>query len=122
MCLRHEGLGGFVSGLHCGAGLSAEDISVVLEVEREIAADRATWAARDVIHRALTARNDLLQADLAGRLGVSKGRVSQVLWGEGDPSIATLARYLRVLGYDLRLEAVPAESSVPPVDSTHRDR
>lgn len=45
--------------------------------------------------------------DLAKLLGVSEGAVSQVLNGDGNIRISTLARYLRAMGFEARLSADP---------------
>lgn len=45
------------------------------------------------------------QKELAELLGVSEGRVSQILNGDGNLRVATLARYLSALGFSLRMEA-----------------
>ncbi|WP_431691702.1 helix-turn-helix domain-containing protein [Microbacterium maritypicum] len=76
----------------------------------------ASWDAFELLREATNARSDLRQADVAARLGVSKGRVSQALAGRGNPSVSTLARYLRVLGYELKLSAVPVEPGAPPME------
>ncbi|MHA7209681.1 helix-turn-helix domain-containing protein [Arthrobacter sp. MDT1-65] len=47
----------------------------------------------------------LLQSALAKALGVTEGRVSQVLNGDGNVRIATLARFLKAAGYELDLKA-----------------
>ena len=96
-------------------GLSNEDLRVLYDVLLDSAVFQASWDAFELLHRAAVARSDLRQADVATRLGVSRGRVSQVLAEAGDPSVSTLARYLRVLGYQLKLEAVPIDPGVPPL-------
>jgi hypothetical protein len=98
------------------AGCSAEDYLILYEGLRESAAFRARWDAFELVHKAASARKDLRQTDVAARLGVTKGRVSQVLAGPGDPSVSTLARYLRVCGYELKLEAVPVTPGVPALE------
>lgn len=44
---------------------------------------------------------------LAADLDLTEGRVSQVLKGDGNVRISTLARFLRASGFALRIEAVP---------------
>ena len=80
----------------------------------EIAAARATNRAGGLLHLALQA-SDLSQQQLASRLGVSPGRVSQVLSGDQNLYLTTLARYLRAMGYGLDLEAHPEEPNLPPI-------
>lgn len=43
--------------------------------------------------------------ELSSLLGVSEGAVSQVLNGDGNVRISTLARYLRAMGFEPRLSA-----------------
>lgn len=84
------------------------------------AAVDAVALLNDAVHCA-----DVRQNELASRVGVSEGRVSQVVNGDGNLRVSTLARYLRAAGYQLRLDAVPVESDTPPLRTsqreTHRD-
>lgn len=96
--------------------VSPDDPASSTVLDREAAVILSLEQVRGLLGRALLNRCDLRQADISVRLGVSEGRVSQVLNGRADPSIATLARYLRVLGYQLKLTAVPVEPGVPPID------
>jgi len=59
---------------------------------------------------------------LAERLGLSEGRVSQVLNGDGNVRIATLARFLYACGYELDLVARPVRKGLPELDSTSARR
>ncbi|MCX2965610.1 helix-turn-helix domain-containing protein [Gordonia aquimaris] len=49
------------------------------------------------------------QKTLASRLGVTEGRVSQVLNGDGNLRVAAVGRYLRALGYEVTLSAKPVD-------------
>jgi transcriptional regulator with XRE-family HTH domain len=80
------------------------------------AADLATQVV-SLIHEALIA-SDLDQKALAAKLGVSEGRISQVVNGDGNLRIAAVARYLRALGYTTSISAQPAESGRPQLEST----
>ena len=80
----------------------------------ELAAAQATNRAGGLLHLALQA-SQLSQQELATRLGVSPGRVSQVLSGDQNLYLTTLARYLRAMGYGLGLEAHPEEPNLPPI-------
>ncbi|OBK30141.1 hypothetical protein A5659_03615 [Mycobacterium sp. 1165196.3] len=71
------------------------------------AADLAGQVSR-VLHAALAA-SGMDQKDLAEKLGVTQGRVSQVLNGDGNLRIAAVARYLRALGYEATIAARPVE-------------
>ena len=75
------------------------------------AADLAGQAMR-LLHQALEV-SELDQKALAEKLGVTQGRVSQVLNGDGNLRIAALARYLRSLGYEVTLTAAPVASGNP---------
>lgn len=88
-------------------------------VEREIAAARVTNRAVGILSEAFRAAG-ISQRELAKELEVSPGRVSQVLSGEGNVYLTTLARYLRALGYHLELGASPAEPGRPAIG--HRTR
>lgn len=59
-----------------------------------------------LLEQALDA-SGLEQKDLAEKLGVTQGRVSQVFHGDGNMRIAAVARYLRALGYETRISATP---------------
>ncbi|SHT65179.1 Fis family transcriptional regulator [Mycobacteroides abscessus subsp. abscessus] len=84
------------------------------------AADLAGQTMR-LLHQALDA-SDLDQKALAEKLGVTQGRVSQVLNGDGNVRIAALARYLRALGYETRLSAIPVDPGQPTLPRASRRR
>jgi transcriptional regulator with XRE-family HTH domain len=65
-----------------------------------------------LIHAALDA-SGLEQKDLAEMIGVTEGRVSQVVNSDGNLRIAALARYMRALGYELTISAKPVEPGLP---------
>lgn len=77
-----------------------------------MAAARAELEAEALLSRAISTRA-MPQRDIADALGVSEGRVSQVLKGGANIRIATLARYLSVLGYKLALTADPVREDIP---------
>jgi len=54
--------------------------------------------ASALLHRAFRA-SGLQARELAARLGVTEGRVSQVLHGDGNIRVTTLGRYLRAMGF-----------------------
>lgn len=84
------------------------------EGQREMTAARLTLKAVALLNEAQEA-SGLNQRQLADALGVSEGRVSQVLGGDGNIRISTFARYLRAMGYVPRLETDPASDAVPPL-------
>ncbi len=75
------------------------------------AADLASQVMR-LLEQALDA-SSLEQKDLAEKLGVTQGRVSQVLNGDGNMKIAAVARYLRALGYETHISAIPVVPGQP---------
>ncbi|WP_162622949.1 helix-turn-helix domain-containing protein [Microbacterium suaedae] len=91
------------------------------EGRREMAAARVMVHAAQSLSRAfeLSGRT---QKDLAHELGVSEGRVSQVLHGDGNVRLSTLARYLRAMGYVVELQVNPADNAVPPLRARRRRR
>ena len=84
------------------------------------AADLAGQVMR-LLHEALDL-SDLDQKALAARLGVTEGRVSQVVNGDGNMRIAAVGRYLRALGYEARLTATPLREGAPVLPRELRRR
>lgn len=69
---------------------------------RRLAAARLRYEVLGVLHKALDV-SGLMQKDLARILGVRKSAVNQVLRGDGNLRINTLAEYLHACGYELTL-------------------
>lgn len=84
------------------------------------AADLAGQTMR-LLQQALDA-SVLDQKTLAEKLGVTQGRVSQVLNGDGNMKIAAVARYLCALGYEVRLSATPMAPGLPALPREPRRR
>ena len=82
------------------------------------AADLAAQVMR-ILEQALDV-SGLDQKTLAGKLGVTQGRVSQVLNGDGNLRIAAVARYLRALGYNTHLSATPVDPTKPTLPRAPR--
>ena len=82
------------------------------------AADLAGQVMR-LLHQALDV-SGLEQKALAEKLGVTQGRVSQVFGGDGNMRIAAVARYLRALGYETRISAIPIDPSHPALPRVSR--
>ena len=80
-----------------------------------MAAARLAIKASRLLLEAFAARKDIGQRDLAESVGVTEGRVSQVLHGDGNVHVATLARYMAALGYELELTAKPIDSMAPSI-------
>jgi predicted XRE-type DNA-binding protein len=84
------------------------------------AADLAAQVMR-ILEQALDA-SGLDQKALAEKLGVTQGRVSQVLNGDGNLRVAAVARYLRALGYETHLSANPIDPGNPALPRVSRRR
>jgi transcriptional regulator with XRE-family HTH domain len=82
------------------------------EGRRELAAAQGIADAADLLLESFEA-SELTQDRLATLLGVTPGRVSQVLHGDGNVKVATLARFLAAMGYELRLTVAPAQDAAP---------
>ncbi|MFE3118709.1 helix-turn-helix domain-containing protein [Streptomyces niveus] len=74
---------------------------------RRLASARLRHEALRSLHAALSA-SGLNQTELAARLGIRKSAVSQVLHGDGNLRVKTLAEYLSVMGYELDMRLVEA--------------
>src|SRR5690625_6029099 len=83
----------------------------------ELAAARAEVRVLHLLRPAFE-RSSLSQKELAEHVGVTEGRVSQVLNSEGNLKIATIARFLRALGYKFELDATPTKPNIPDRKST----
>ncbi|MEV5573883.1 helix-turn-helix transcriptional regulator [Spirillospora sp. NPDC052269] len=77
------------------------------EGRRELAAARLRRGALNLLHRSLKA-SGLTQAEVAKRLGIRRSAVNQVLRGDGNVRIDTLAEYLHTMGYEATLTLVEA--------------
>lgn len=67
------------------------------------AAARLAVKALSLIHSKLE-DSGMTQKELAQRMDLSEGRISQILNGDGNLHLASLARVLRALGYTVDLE------------------
>jgi len=70
----------------------------------ELAAATGAVEASALLTRAFR-ESGITQKELAARVGVTEGRVSQILGEETNPRVSTVARYLHAMGYRLRLRA-----------------
>jgi DNA-binding phage protein len=90
--------------------MTSDDRSKSLYAERAsttqgrlgLAAAAAAASIARILHTAKVA-SKLSSKEIAENLGVTEGRVSQVLSGDGNIHIATLARFLRAMGYELKI-------------------
>lgn len=78
---------------------------------QEMAAARLAVNVTEALRSALIACK-CQQQDLADRLNVSPGRVSQVL-SDGNVRISTLGRFARALGYQARIVLDPVDPGCP---------
>jgi DNA-binding phage protein len=78
----------------------------------------AAMAAANIARllHAAKAGSGLTSKDIAQKLEVSEGRVSQVLSGDGNVHIATVARFVRAMGYELQISAVPVDAGRGPLN------
>lgn len=100
--------------------------------KQELEAARLTADVQVLLDKAFQSRPDLSVSDIAERIGVTPQRVREVLSLsdndnlEGNMYVATLARYLRAMGYELKLTAVAVDSEASTAEVNrwrpHRDR
>lgn len=76
--------------------------------ERALASSRLRRAIIKVLHQAFRASPLESQAELAKRLRVRRSAVNQVLRGDGNVRVSTLAEYLYEMGYELNVTLVRA--------------
>ena len=87
----------------------------------ELAAADSMMQAHAALARARLAHRSLTQREIAERLGVTEGRVSQVLSGEMDIKVSTLGRYLRALGFSWRAMLESVEDGGGQTDEIDRE-
>ncbi|MFD3704512.1 helix-turn-helix domain-containing protein [Nocardia sp. NPDC058658] len=87
----------------------------------ELAAASAT-AEVSRLFRWLSARSGPKQKEIAELLKVSEGRVSQVINGDGNVTIAALAKYARAYGYTVTVTLTPAEPGLAAHSPTSTER
>ena len=86
-------------------------MTLIKEVEADpvaaldLAAARGTVEGSALLARVFTSTG-ITQKELARRAGVTSGRVSQVLSGDENLRLSTVARYLHAMGFRLRLSAL----------------
>jgi len=91
------------------------------EGKLDMAAARLAVQVSTLLNRAVES-SGVSQRELAAKLGVTEGRVSQVLCGNGNVQIATAARFLRALGYQSRLIAMPCDEGVPEIPAPRQGK
>jgi transcriptional regulator with XRE-family HTH domain len=90
--------------------LYAEEMSTPAG-RRSLVAARAAAQVMNLLELA-KAQSGMAQKDLAEALGVTEGRVSQVMTGDGNVHVATMARFLDAMGVKLTLSATTNEGRV----------
>lgn len=91
------------------------------EGKREMSAARAEVRTGYLLRKALESSR-MSQKALAEQLGVSEGRVSQVFKAQDGMKVVTLARYLRAMGYELVMDGLPTNPSLPPLRTKRKPR
>lgn len=76
---------------------------------RALASARLRYEILAALHESLE-ESGITQTELARRLGIRKSAVNQVLNGDGNMRISTLAEYLHAMGLEAVLETVAAGS------------
>ena len=89
-----------------------EEVAASPTGARDLAAARGALRVAQLLQVAKQ-RSGLTSRALADRLGVGESRVSQVLNGDGNLHIATVARFLHAMGYELQLSATAVTDGVP---------
>lgn len=74
----------------------------------ELAAARLASLVTGLLEKVET-HSSVLHKDVAAAMGVTAGRVSQIMSSDGNLRIATLARLLDGFGYELSLTATPRD-------------
>lgn len=81
------------------------DASHVSKADRKRAAARLRLRISDLLHAAL-AESGMKKADLGRALGIDRSAVTQIIEGNGNITVNTLAEYLAALGYEVDLAPV----------------
>lgn len=97
---------------HLVRDLPSKDIAQAWMADPERSAAHAENDALMILNQAFH-QNPRSQKEIAQALGVTEGRVSQVLNGNGNLRISTVARYLSAMGFVLRIEADASKEHDP---------
>lgn len=96
-----------------------EEVGLSPKVSRELAASQLTNDALVLLQTALSSTG-VTQKQLADKLGIGESRVSQVINGDGNIKLTTLARYMRALGYAVTVSVTPVERNIPELTRERR--
>jgi transcriptional regulator with XRE-family HTH domain len=110
--------------------MTSHDEGSLYEQYAATQAGAADLAAAELSHQVATllvqavAVSPRDQRELASILGVSEARVSQVVNGDGNLRVSAVAKYMRALGYKVKLTATAVEEGLPdlPKPPTGRPR
>lgn len=91
------------------------------EGRAELAAVDLTSLVARILMRAKVI-SPVSQKEVSEILRVTPGRVSQVLSGDGNVTVAALAKYMSAFGYNLGLTATPISEEYPPLEIAARTR
>jgi transcriptional regulator with XRE-family HTH domain len=83
-----------------------EDRASTPEGRISLAAARLALRISDLLHSAKI-RSGHSSKQIADQLGITEGRVSQILNGSGNLHVATVARFLAACGFELSVKTVP---------------
>lgn len=89
-----------------------EQVAATPAGARELAAARGEIRVVQLLDLAKE-QSGYTNRQLAERLGVGESRVSQVLNGDGNLRVATVARFLHAMGYELELAAADTGGGAP---------
>jgi predicted XRE-type DNA-binding protein len=96
-----------------------DDLGASPQGARELAASQLTNDALVLLQTALSSTG-VTQKQLAEKLGIGESRVSQVINGDGNIKLTTLARYMRALGYAVTVSVTPVERNIPELARERR--
>ena len=90
------------------------DQFICTEQDRLALAEEEAVALAAIVIAQLLEDCDVSQRELAKRLGITEGRISQILAAESNPTVKTMARIGHVLGRRLELNFVQPHSAAEP--------
>lgn len=88
----------------------------------DAAAARAAVRAVSLMNEAFSQSDLGARRELAEAVGVSEGRISQLLNGDGNVRVSTLARLLKATGFDLELSLAGVDDSPKRSSRRYRDK
>lgn len=98
-----------------------DKFSSTLAGKLSLAAADSALSVIDLLHAAKS-RSGLTSREIASRLNVTEGRISQILNGDGNLHVATIARFLGACGYRFSVEAIPQSDRARELPRRRRRR